>query len=706
MRLSLRRFRRTIMVVGAALLAAFGLAVAGGASGVTALAATSSCAAAYSVPTDWGSGFTANLTITDNGTAAITGWTVTYTYAGNQTLSNGWNGNWTQSGKTVTVTNESYNGSLAAGASTSAGANFNYSGTNAAPTSVTCTPAGGTTSGGSITATPASFNVTQGSSGTFTLALSSAPASNVTVSLAAAGNTGLTESPTSLTFTPSNYSTAQTVTVTANSGGTGATTFTASATGYTGTTVTATEVAGTTGGGSITATPTSLNVTQGGIGTFALALSKAPTSNVTVSLAAAGNTGLTESPTSLTFTPSNYSTAQTVTVTANSSGTGATTFTASATGYTGTTVTATEVAPATGSAPQLHVSGNKLVDANGSTVVLHGVDRSGTEYECVQGNGIFDGPNDQASITAIKSWGPVNAVRVPLNEACWNAESYVGSADAGTNYINAIKSYVSLLNSNGIVAILDLHWTDGTYTGPGQGSCTSSNQAEAFCQKPMPDAAQAVPFWTSVASTFKGNDAVIFDLFNEPFPEQADSTNETEGWQCWLNGGSSCVGISYTVAGMQTLVNAVRSAGANNVLMLGGLEWSNDLTQWLQHEPTDPDHNLAASWHSYNFNACSNQSCWTSQVAPVAAQVPVVAGEIGENDCAGTYITPLTTWMESAGISFLAWAWNADFACSSGPGLITDYTGTPTAYGASYKSILQALPAAAGVRRAEAGVSG
>ena len=88
----------------------------------------------------------------------------------------------------------------------------------------------------------------------------------------------------------------------------------------------------------------------------------------------------------------------------------------------------------------MHVSGNKLVNASGATVVLHGVDRSGTEYACVQGTGIFDGPNDQASITAIKSWGPVNAVRVPLNEACWNGESYVTAADAGTNYINAIKA--------------------------------------------------------------------------------------------------------------------------------------------------------------------------------------------------------------------------------------------------------------------------
>jgi hypothetical protein len=439
---------------------------------------------------------------------------------------------------------------------------------------------------------------------------------------------------------------------------------------------------------SIMASASTLQVTQGTTGTFTLDLSAAPSANVTVSVGAAGNTGLTESPASLTFTPSNFATAQTVTVTASSSGTGTTTFTASATGYTSATITATEVAASTGggAAPQLHVSGNKLVDQNGNQVVLHGVDRSGTEYECVQGNGIFDGPNDQASITAMKSWGPVNAVRVPLNEACWNAESYVNSAYAGTNYINAIKAYVSLLNSNGIVAILDLHWTDGLYTGNSSG-CSS---AEATCQKPMPDAAEAIPFWTSVANTFKGNDAVIFDLFNEPYASRATGSTAT-GWECWENGGT-CSGISYQVAGMQQMVNAVRSAGANNVLMLGGEEYANDLTDWLQYEPTDPDHNLVASFHSYNFNTCSSQSCWTSEVAPVIAQVPVIAGEIGENDCAGSYIDSLTNWLESENTSFLAWAWNADFACSSGPGLITDYTGTPTSYGAAYKAILQALP--------------
>jgi endoglucanase len=334
-----------------------------------------------------------------------------------------------------------------------------------------------------------------------------------------------------------------------------------------------------------------------------------------------------------------------------------------------------------GAAPQLHVSGNELVDASGQQVLLHGADRSGTEYKCVQTGGIFDGPTSTASINVMKAHG-INAVRVPLNEDCWEGDSYINPAARGANYQNAVKGYVHRLNADGMVVILDLHWTDGAYTG----AASACSSAEATCQKPMPGMG-AVPFWSSVASTFKDNDAVIFDLFNEPYPEQADQMNYTEGWQCWLNGGN-CAGISYPVAGMQDMVNAVRSTGANNVLMLGGLEWSNDLDGWLAHEPNDPDHNLAASWHSYNFNACSQESCWNSQIAPVAAKVPVIAGEIGENDCSDSYVTPLMKWLTSHDASFLAWTWNTDFNCATGPGLITSYNGAPTGFGAGVESAL------------------
>jgi len=334
---------------------------------------------------------------------------------------------------------------------------------------------------------------------------------------------------------------------------------------------------------------------------------------------------------------------------------------------------------------QLHVSGNKLVNADGQTVVLHGVDYSGAEYQCVQNHGFFAGPTDEASVKAMKSWD-INAVRLPVNEACWNGESYVNPAYAGGNYRNAIKAYVSLLNANGIVVILDLHWSGGIDPGNPQGCVT----AQAVCQKPLPDAAGSVPFWSSAARTFKGDDAVIFDLFNEPYPGEI-LPDEAAAWACWRNGGSACPGFPYKVAGMQTLVNAVRGTGAKNVIMLGGLRYANDLTGWLQYEPKDPDHNLAASWHSYNFDPCNNQQCWTSQVDPVIAKVPVIAGEIGENDCADNYIDPLMAYLDSKSTSYLAWSWNAYGGCANAPQLISSYSGTLTPYGAGYKSHLLAL---------------
>jgi pectate lyase len=116
-------------------------AVLGGAA-VTAVAftqlahAATSCSVSYSLSTDWGTGFTAAITIENLG-SPVTSWTLQYTYpaGGNQQLSSGWNGTWSESGETVTVTNASYNGSLGTNASVQIGANFNYSGSNTSPAS-------------------------------------------------------------------------------------------------------------------------------------------------------------------------------------------------------------------------------------------------------------------------------------------------------------------------------------------------------------------------------------------------------------------------------------------------------------------------------------------------------------------------------------------------------------------------------------------
>lgn len=92
------------------------------------------CTASYSTLNAWSGGFTGQITVRASG--AINGWRVSWPLASGQTLNNVWGGRSSTSGSTVTVTNETWNGSLAAGGTTTVG--FNASGTPSSP-SVTCT---------------------------------------------------------------------------------------------------------------------------------------------------------------------------------------------------------------------------------------------------------------------------------------------------------------------------------------------------------------------------------------------------------------------------------------------------------------------------------------------------------------------------------------------------------------------------------------
>ncbi|MGW1878597.1 cellulase family glycosylhydrolase [Streptomyces sp. NPDC001975] len=463
---------------------------------VSASGATPACTVRYTVTGQWDTGFQASVILTNN-MAAMSGWSLGFGFANGQKITQGWNAKWSQSGTTVTAANESWNGSLATGASVSAGFLGSWSGSNAVPTAFKLN---GTTCNVDSEPTP-------------------------------------------------------------------------------------------------TPTPTE--------------------------------------------------------------------------------------PPGTGAAPALHVSGTKLVDAGGTAHRLLGVNRSGGEFMCVQGYGIWDGPVDDAAIKAIAGW-KANAVRIPLNEECWLGLSNVKPEYGGANYINAVKDLVARVESFGMTPILDLHWSYGQYTGNSAGC----SDVHATCQKPMPDAQYSPSFWSSVAGTFKDDPAALFDLFNEPYPDRATSTT-TQAWQCWRDGGT-CPGIGYEVAGMQDLVDAVRSAGAKNVIMIGGLAYSNDLGQWPAYKPTDPAGNLVAAYHVYNFNTCASESCWNSTLAPVAAQVPLVAGEIGENTCSHGFVDQVMKWFDDRGLSYLGWTWNT-WDCSSGPSLISDYNGTPTAYGAGLRDHLQAV---------------
>ena len=180
------------------------------------------------------------------------------------------------------------------------------------------------TAGATVSET--TLTVAEGGSATYTVRLNTQPTSDVVISVTKSGSPDVTVSPARLTFTPSNWSTAKTVTVRAAEDAdaandaasiTHAVVAASSADEYdaatiagVAVTVTDDETAG------ATVSETTLTVTEGGSATYTVRLNTQPTSNVVISVTASGNTDVTVSPARLTFTPSNWSTAQTVRVSA------------------------------------------------------------------------------------------------------------------------------------------------------------------------------------------------------------------------------------------------------------------------------------------------------------------------------------------------------------------------------------------------------
>ncbi|MEU3659910.1 glycoside hydrolase family 48 protein [Streptomyces sp. NPDC032940] len=290
---------------------------------------------------DWGSGFTAELTLTNRGTEALDGWTLTYSYAGDQKLTNGWNGTWSQSGKAVTVKSASYNAHVAAGAAVTTGGQFTYSGTNTAPTdfAVDGTPCTGAHQPPITVLTSPEAGAVYSQGEAVPLAATAAAADGATVSkVEFYDDTTLLGTDTSEPYT---YS-ASGLTVGSHS-------LVAKAYDSEGASADSTPVGITVASGpAVVATPGQLGVQQGESGTYEIRLSKQPAANVTVTTArASGNTGLSVTGgASLTFTPSNWNTAQKVTVAADASGTGSAVFESTAPGHGKAAVTVTQLAAA------------------------------------------------------------------------------------------------------------------------------------------------------------------------------------------------------------------------------------------------------------------------------------------------------------------------------------------------------------------------
>jgi hypothetical protein len=279
----------------------------------------------------------------------------------------------------------------------------------------------------------------------------------------------------------------------------------------------------------------------------------------------------------------------------------------------------------------LHTSGNRILEATDAPVTLQGVVL----------NGLEDDPSaaqvsEQAVIEA-RAWG-ANFVRVPVGEQFWMPEN----CDYSSSYRSTVNQVVNWITSLGMVALLDLDYTTVGGCLPG----AAHNMA---------DAAQSLPFWSSVASQFASNPLVAFDLFNEPH-------NISD--QVWLDGGPTTDYFfpwqTYQAAGMQQLYDAVRSTGAQNLVFISGNTWASTVPSTLVTGT-----NIVYAAHAYTCPNNAPPSC--TNAAPydpsqlldswigVSGSVPVVVTEFGwPSQYDGTYNSNVISFAQSRG-----WGWAA-----------------------------------------------
>jgi endoglucanase len=299
-----------------------------------------------------------------------------------------------------------------------------------------------------------------------------------------------------------------------------------------------------------------------------------------------------------------------------------------------------------------YVQGPTIYDAKGQPHLFHGLDRPSLEWNW---SGDRLSPDDYRLMAGWKA----NVVRLSLNQGFWLA----GSSVYAPGYERVVEQNVANIEAEGMDVILDLHWSDrGDFaTKPAQQRMADQN---------------SVAFWRAVAEKFKGDGRVIFELYNEPHDVP---------WEVWKNGGPS--GDGFTVAGMQALYDAVRSTGAHNLVVIGGLRYAFDLSGVPQHRIQG--YNIVYATHPYNFSD-KQQPTWNTAWGFLAATDPIIISEFGDTSgsCANTYYSQVIEYANSRRMSWSGWAWYVS-GCAF-PSLIADWAGTPTPAGQVAKNALLA----------------
>ncbi|WP_010248401.1 cellulose binding domain-containing protein [Acetivibrio cellulolyticus] len=279
--------------------------------------------------------------------------------------------------------------------------------------------------------------------------------------------------------------------------------------------------------------------------------------------------------------------------------------------------------------PWLHVDGKYIKDPGGNTVVLRGV--SLIDIGAIEHQGSFRGGKtavDLINMATNESSGWYSrVVRLPVypaaidGEAGWTNCWYNGKS-SNSYYDDHLKAAVEACIAKGVYCIIDWHYID-TYTDKDT---------------------QTREFWTFIANKYKDTPNVIFELFNEPtYPDS---------WSTWR-----------TTA--QGWVDMIRTIAPNNLIIVGGPRWSQNLGQAATSPVTGG--NIVYNAHYYPTHGGS--SAWDANFGNAANSVPFLNTEWGfqhdgDSITTGTvssYGQAYKDYLETKGISWTAWTFDNDY---------------------------------------------
>lgn len=254
--------------------------------------------------------------------------------------------------------------------------------------------------------------------------------------------------------------------------------------------------------------------------------------------------------------------------------------------------------PADQMPPALRVVGNQIQTDDGQPVWLQGLSIPSLEW-------VHQGEHILRSVkVALTDWR-ANCIRLSVREHFWIGKGPY-QRDGGASYRQMIEDVANLCATHGAYLVLDLH---------------------RFRAPEEKDAA----FWQNAATRLKNHPAVLFELFNEPHDIP---------WDVWQNGGRTGDGTrgeavaenteklrDFHSIGMQRLLDVVRETGAQNIVIVGGLDWGYDLSGILDGhalQEREGGRGIVYSTHVYPW-----KSDWQGKFLALADKHPLFIGELG-----------------------------------------------------------------------------